>query len=352
MVNSDLRSRILKNSTLDTTAILADSFLFKPRDMIVTTVPMVNVALSGRIDGGMQPGLLQIAGESKHFKTAFGLLLVTTFLKTYPDGIVIFYDSEFGTPKSYFQSFNIDPQYVVHCPITSVEELKFDIVAQLKGITNKDRVMILIDSLGNVPSTKEVTDAEDQKSAADMTRAKEIKSLFRIIYAKIILKNIHFVAINHVYSSMDLYARPIVSGGTGPKYNSNDIWIITRQQEKQGTRLTGFNFDINIEKSRLVREKTKIPITVTFEKGIHQYSGLFDVAIEFGIIRQGGAWYEIPHGTKKYRRDELENDAGFWNEMFATTELKNFILNKYALPDKLIVNEELEDEDISVQCDS
>src|SRR5215467_2402950 len=105
MINKALRDKIIKNSTLDTTSVLSQSILYQHRDNITTLVPTINVALSGKVDGGLLPGLLQIAGPSKHFKTAFGLLIVTSFLQQYPDGIVLFYDSEFGTPQSYFQSF-------------------------------------------------------------------------------------------------------------------------------------------------------------------------------------------------------------------------------------------------------
>ena len=151
-----LRERLIKNSTIDLTSTLLDSKIFFKKDMIPTSVPMINVALSGSVDGGITPGLTMLAGPSKHFKTGFALLMASSFLKKYKDGIILFYDSEFGTPQSYFETFNIPFDSVIHTPITDVEELKFDIMAQLKELTREDKIMIVIDSIGNLASKKEV----------------------------------------------------------------------------------------------------------------------------------------------------------------------------------------------------
>ena len=172
-----LKERLIKNSTIDLTSTLEDSKIFTKKDMIPTSVPMINVALSGSVDGGMTPGLTMLAGPSKHFKTGFALLLASAFIKKYPEGIILFYDSEFGTPQSYFDTFSIPLDSVVHTPITDVEELKFDIMKQLKEITREDRILIIIDSIGNLASKKEVEDALNEKSVADMSRAKRAEKI-------------------------------------------------------------------------------------------------------------------------------------------------------------------------------
>jgi RecA/RadA recombinase len=208
-----LREKLIRNSTIDLTASLQDSLVFDKKDSITTKVPMINVALSGTVDGGITPGLTMLAGPSKHFKSGFALLMISAFLKKYPDGVVLFYDSEFGTPKSYFETFNISMNAVIHTPITDIEELKFDIMKQLKELTRDDKVMIVIDSIGNLASKKEVDDALDQKAVADMSRAKQLKSLFRMISPHLTLKNIPLIVVNHVYSEIGLYPKMIVGGG-------------------------------------------------------------------------------------------------------------------------------------------
>jgi len=333
-----LKDRLIKNSTIDYTATLTDSKIFTKKDIIPTSVPMINLALSGTIDGGMTPGLTMLAGPSKHFKTGFALLLVSSFLKKYKDGIVLFYDSEFGTPQSYFQSFGIPFESVVHTPITDVEELKFDIMQQLKGIERSDKIMIIVDSIGNLASKKEVDDALDGKSVADMTRAKQFKSLFRMITPHLSLKDIPMVVVNHTYEDMGMYPKQIVGGGTGSYYGSDNIWILGRQQEKDADGISGYHFVINVEKSRYVREKSKIPITVSFEGGINRWSGLLDVALDGGyIVKPKNGWYAtVDKETGEVRQPSMRagdivNNKDFWMNMFSTTDFAKYLENKYKM---------------------
>lgn len=208
-----LLDKIKKNSTIKETSVLSKSKFFIDKDMIQTPIPIINVALSGSLDGGFTPGFTMWAGPSKHFKTAFSLLMAKSYMDKYPDSVLLFYDSEFGTPQSYFQSFGINMDRVIHTPLKNVEELKFDIMSQIENIVRGDRILILIDSIGNLASKKEVDDALDGKSTADMTRAKQLKSLFRMITPHLMLKDIPLVAVNHTYKTMELYAKDVVGGG-------------------------------------------------------------------------------------------------------------------------------------------
>lgn len=208
-----LLDKIRKNTTIKDTSVLASSKFFAKKDMIPTSIPVVNVALSGRLDGGLTPGLTMWAGPSKHFKTAFSLLMAKAYLDKYEDSVVLFYDSEFGTPQAYFTSFGIDMERVVHTPITDIEQLKFDVMAQLQNIERGERVIILIDSIGNLASKKEVEDALEGKSAADMSRAKQLKSLFRMVTPHLTLKDIPMVVVNHTYKEIGMYPKDVVGGG-------------------------------------------------------------------------------------------------------------------------------------------
>ena len=118
-----LLDKLKKNSTIKETEVLNKSKFFNKKDMIQTSVPMINVALSGSLEGGLTPGLTVFAGPSKHFKTAFSLLLAKAYMDKYEDAVVLFYDSEFGSPQSYFDSFGIDTNRVLHTPITDIEQL-------------------------------------------------------------------------------------------------------------------------------------------------------------------------------------------------------------------------------------
>lgn len=233
-----LMAKLQKNSKIADSAPIKDSKVYGKKEMVDTGIPALNIACSGMLDGGISPGLLMIAGNSKHFKTGFALTMAAAYQKRFDDAAILFYDSEFGAPESYLKMFGVDTDRIMHTPITDVEQLKFDIMAQLKGIDKNDHPFILIDSVGNLASKKEVEDAENEKSAADMTRAKAFKSLGRMITPHLTMKNIPMVVINHVYKDIGVaYAKDIVGGGCvveGTKITMYDGSLKNVEDIKQG----------------------------------------------------------------------------------------------------------------------
>ena len=343
-----LLEKLKKNSTIKDSAILSKSKFFTDKDMIPTAVPMINVALSGRLDGGITPGLTMWAGPSKHFKTAFSLLMAKSYMDKYPEAILLFYDSEFGTPVKYFETFGIDMDRVLHTPLTNIEQLKFDIMQQFENIERGDKLMVILDSIGNLASKKEVDDALEGKSVADMSRAKQVKSLFRMVTPHLTMKDVPMIVVNHTYKEIGMFPKDIVGGGTGSYYSADNIFIIGRQQEKEGTEVVGYNFIINVEKSRYVKEKSKIPVTVSFDGGISKWSGLLDIAIESGhVVKPSNGWYSqvnIDTGEiadKKYRIKDTDTKE-FWLPILKQKSFQDFIKNKYQIASGNIMQGDIE----------
>ena len=334
--------KLMKASKIKESAILSESKVYAPSALVDTGVPMINVALSGDVDGGLSPGLTVLAGQSKHFKTSFALLMAGAYMREKKDAVMIFYDSEFGSPQAYFDTFGIDTDRVLHVPVMNVEELKFDVVAQLEALDKKDDVIIVIDSIGNLASKKELEDTMNEKSVADMSRAKQLKSLFRMVTPYLSMKNIPMLAINHTYKEIGLFPKDIVSGGTGIMYSADNVWIIGRRQQKVGTEIKGYDFIINVEKSRFVREKSKIPISVTWEGGIEAYSGLLDVALAGAyVVKPSNGWYQKVDtttgdviGTKVREKDTLEPE--FWESIFSETDFKEFARKAFQIGGELV----------------
>jgi RecA/RadA recombinase len=354
-----LMSKLQKNSKIEFTSPLEDSKFFGDKDMITTPVPMVNVALSGKLDGGLTPGLTVLAGPSKHFKTAFSLLMAKAYMDKYKDSVLLFYDSEFGTPQGYFDSFAIDKSRVLHTPITDVEQLKFDLVSQLNNLDRGEKVIVIIDSVGNLASKKEMEDALNEKSVADMSRAKALKGLFRMITPYLTMKDVPLLAVNHTYMEIGMFPKAVVSGGTGIYYSADTIWILGRQQDKEGTEIKGYHFIINVEKSRYVREKSKIPLSVSYEGGIQRYSGLLDVALAGGFVgKPSNGWYQkVDRNTGEFLDPKVREKETlceeFWSPLLKDPAFQKYITDTYQMgtgkmyqttePDHA---EELTDEDI------
>jgi RecA/RadA recombinase len=330
-----LLDKIKKNSTIKDSAILATSKFFTKKDMVQTAIPAMNVALSGELDGGFVPGLTLWCGPSKHFKSMFSLIMAKSYMDKYPDAVMIFYDCEFGTPTAYFTSLNIDTTRILHVPIMNMEEFKFDVIKQLENLDRGDRVIFVVDSLGNMSSKKEMEDAIEGKSVQDMSRAKQMKSIFRMITPYLNRLDIPMVAVNHIYMEQGLYPKAIVSGGTGVYLSADNIYILGRQQEKDGTELIGHNFIINVEKSRYVREKSKIPITVMFEGGLSKWSGLLEMALESKhVVKPSNGWYSKVNSStgevddKKYRLKDTECKE-FWGPILMDKTFQTWVKENY-----------------------
>lgn len=306
-----------------------------------TNVPAINIGLSGDMDGGLAPGSTIIAGPSKHFKTMFALIMMKAYMDKYPDAVGLFYDSEFGASNEYFETVGIDTSRVFHEPIVHIEDLKFKAMQQLEQFERGDRVFILIDSIGNLASKKEAEDAKNQNSAADMSRAKEMKSLYRTITPYLSKIGIPMVAINHTYDTMEMYSKKVVSGGQGPMLSSDTVWIVGRRQDKNPQKeLEGYNFIIKIEKSRTVKEGSQIPVMVSFESGIKKYSGLLDMALETGhVYKPKKGWYTRAiadsngelREDKNWREAQVLNSDEFWEPILEETDFKQKVKEMYEL---------------------
>jgi hypothetical protein len=219
-------------------------------------------------------------------------------------------------------------------------------MTQLEGVERTDHLIIIIDSIGNLASKKEVEDALEGKSVADMSRAKQIKSLFRMITPHLSLKDIPMIVVNHTYKTMELYSKDVVGGGTGSYYAADNIFILGRQQEKEGTEVVGYNFIINVEKSRYVREKSKIPVTVRHDGGISRWSGLLDMAIESGhVIKPSNGWYSrVDKVTgeveeQKFRSAQCDTKE-FWMPILQSKSFQDWVKTTYQVANGAILSDE------------
>ena len=181
-----------------------------------------------------------------------------------------------------------------------------------------------------------------------MTRAKQMKSLFRMVTPHLTIKDIPAVVVNHTYKEIGLFPKDVVSGGTGVYYSADNIFIIGRQQEKQGKDVVGYNFIINVEKSRFVREKSRIPIEVTWEGGISKWSGLLDMALESGhVVKPSNGWYakSSDDDAKKVRIKDTYNKE-FWIPILSDKTFIKWIEDRYLMSADAIMQSEVTEEDI------
>lgn len=302
VTSNKLIDRIIKSSGNQHADTLKNSEVINNKDFFSTSIPGINIAMGGEITGGLEPGVLQIVGESKSFKTLFMLVLAKAYMDKYPESVFVLFDSEFGASMEYFDSLGIDSSRVAHQPIKSVEDLRGQANKILSETKRGEKIFFGVDSIGLLASSKELNDAVSGNEAADMTRAKALNSFFRTIVSQLPILDIPMVIVNHSYDSIGGFIpTKVVKGGKGGYLAANDIWMITRavDREKTGDKeLKGFKFTIWIEKSRKVKEKLGIPIMVSFDGGIDKYSGLLDIA-------EGGKFITSPGKGKLSFKGEI-----------------------------------------------
>lgn len=152
-------------------------------------------------------------------------------------------------------------------------------------------------------------------------------------------------------TSSYVLANGVISHNSGASYSANQIIFVSKSQEKDGKELLGYNFNLIAEKSRFVREKSRIPLQVKFEGGITKWSGLFELAKELEwITMPSSGWYTVTDKhtgeviAERKRAKEIENDDDFWNDMFARG-FDDDIKARYQLSSTQIIDEHEQDEE-------
>ena len=179
----------------------------------------LNACLTGSLFGGYPNNrAVALAGPSGTGKTYLALNAIKQAQQL--GYSIVFYDSENAVDKGVVEKFGIDPSKFRYEPCNTVQEFRTSISAitdvlieqKNKGI-ELPKIMIVLDSAGNLATQKEIDDAKSGSSKADMTRAKLLKSTFRILMTKFGICKIPFLFTNHTYMTQDLFSRQVGGGG-------------------------------------------------------------------------------------------------------------------------------------------
>ena len=320
-------------NTLGKNADIIESSKFFVDEFHDTKIPALNIALSARVNGGFSRGSTLIAGDSKTFKTMFMMVMVKSFLDANPDAFAVFYDVEFGTNADNLKSLGIDISRVYHKPLSNIEDLKIDISKLLNGIDEDDNIIICIDSLGAIASKKEEDDAEKGDIKVDMSRAKALKSFWRIANPLLNVKNVPLVAIGQTYGTQETYSKTVINGGKGMVYFPNNIWTVSKvvNKDKATKEVLSNFFKITVTKGRLTKEGSVFPIEVTHESGIDRYSSLLDIALSLGyVVKPKNGWFTHEHMSKNYRRAETSCDE-FWKPILHNKKFREDVKSLFSL---------------------
>ncbi len=266
-----------------------------------------NALLSGSIYGGL-PGnrITAIAGEAATGKTFFALGILKNYLDKDKDAGVVLFESENAVSKDMIEARGVDSSRVVVVPVSTVQEFRSQSIKILdkylqQSDSERKPLMFVLDSLGMLSTTKEMTDTAEGKETRDMTRSQIVKSTFRVLTLKLGQANVPMLMTNHTYDVIgSMFPQKEMGGGSGLKYAASTIIYLGKRKEKIGTEVVGNIIHCKTYKSRITKENSQIDVKLTYKRGLDKYYGLLQLGEEAGIFKKVSTRYEMPDGSKVF----------------------------------------------------
>jgi RecA/RadA recombinase len=344
--------------------VLEDNTLSNVTDWIDTGCLVLNTILSGSLYGGVPKGRVTIfAGESGCGKT---FILNKILANAQKMGLIpIIFDTEVAVDKTSAEGVGLDSSNVKYVPVDTVESCRNQIMTFLDSVEEEPELhgkfIISIDSLGNLASEKEINDAGAGKGAMDMgLRAKQLKSMMRMITYKAAVTGTTIIASNHTYADPGALHPTLVkqqAGGSGPIYMASILVQMAAKKEKtdssnekdvaltESRNYSGVTLRMLTVKNRFVPAFLQCEAYLNFKTGLDKYSGLKDIAVAHGIIQQSGSTFAIGDRKLGYYKN-WRKDESLWKEILVS--LEESIKDKYRYGKELTeaaINDTIEEDE-------
>jgi len=277
---------------------------------------ILNALVSGDIYGGIPSNkITALAGETATGKTFFALGMVKQFLSDNPSGGVLYFESESALTKDMIEERGINSQMMIILPVTTIQEFTHQAVKVVENHTEDKPIMMVLDSLGMLSTTKEVTDITDGKETKDMTRAQLVKGCFRVLTLKLGKAGIPLLVTNHTYKQVGtMFPQDVMGGGSGLQYAASTIIFLSKRKEKEGTDVVGNVIHCKNFKSRLTKENKRVDVLLRYDQGLNRYYGLLELAEKYDIIKKVSTRFEMPDGAKVFGKQILSEPEKYFTD--------------------------------------
>jgi hypothetical protein len=221
--------------------------------------------------------------------------------------------------QSMIEERGIDSTRMIIVPVVTVQEFRTQairIADKYLETKTKDRqpMMFVLDSLGNLSTTKEIEDSEAGKETRDMTRAQVIKSVFRVLTLKLGKAGVPMLVTNHTYDVVGSYVpTKEMGGGSGLKYAASTIIHLSKSKEKDGTEVIGNIIKCKANKSRFTKENSIAETRLFYDRGLDPYYGLLELGEKYGIFSKSAGRYEV-NGVKTYAKTILNDPDKYFTQ--------------------------------------
>jgi len=277
-----------------------------------------NGLVSGSIYGGLPNNkITAIAGESATGKTFFALGVCQTFLENNNDANVVFFESESAITKDMIEQRGIDSSRMAILPVTTVQEFRYQAlqVLDLYEREGTGPLLLCLDSLGMLSTTKEIEDTEAGKETRDMTRAQIVKATFRVLTLKMGKLKVPMIMTNHTYDVVgSMFPTKEMGGGSGLKYAASTIVYLSKKKDKDGSEVVGNIIHCKTYKSRLTKENQMVDVRLSYTKGLDRYYGLLELGEKHGVFSKVSTRFELPDGSKIFGKQILEAPEKYFTD--------------------------------------
>lgn len=314
-----------------------------------------NALLSGSIFGGLPSNkVTALAGESSTGKTFYALGICKNFLANDESAGVVYFETEGALTREMLTERGIDTRRFVIVPVSTVQEFRTQAAKILDAYEKRPKdqrppLLMCLDSLGMLSTSKEMEDTVEGKDTRDMTRAQLVRGAFRVLSLKLAKLDIAMIVTNHTYAVVGAYVpTKTMGGGDGLKYAASTIVFLSKSKDKDGTEVVGNFIKCKLEKSRFTKEQSVAETKLSFTTGLDRYHGLADLAIEAGIWKSQGGRIELPDGKKVFGKNIAENPEKYYTED-VLKQIDEYCAKKYKFGHGEDLVEETEDD--TVQAD-
>jgi RecA/RadA recombinase len=360
----DLKS-FLKDSKikgLELASTLECSKMSNISEWISTGSYSLNKIISGDIYKGLPRGrIMALAGPSGVGKSYIAGNCIREAQKV--GYTVMVFDSENAIDKDFLSRIGADVEQVLHVPVITVTELRntaIKMIDEFMAAYPKEKLFIVVDSLGGLTTTKAYEDIEADKSAQDMgLRAKQLRDLAKLFTHSVAKHQACMLVTNHTYEkpAPNPHMAPEIQfgGGEGFVYATSGIIYLKKSAIKEETTSLVDNKTVKTkvgnylkatsQKNRFVPEGMTGAIHLSYEKGMNKWYGLLEDAMEFGLVTESSAgYYNVTHLDKKVKKVDIFKTE-YWSGMIDALAEK--IRDKY----KYVTNTTMDEVEESLEAE-
>ncbi|MFK5882853.1 MAG: hypothetical protein QM489_00780 [Candidatus Izemoplasma sp.] len=312
---------VLKTGTVATVGCLGDVAGY-----IDTGSYAFNALVSASLYKGIPSNKITgYSGKSGVGKTYFALQAVKHHLEAHPENVVIYVDTEAAITQEMLESRDLPLDRIVVKCMSTIEEFRtkaFKLIkeyGELQDDKSEPRLLMILDSMGNLSSIKELEDVEKGDNKVDMTKAKLLKATFRALTITAAEENVPILLTNHTYDSIGLFPATNQAGGSGMVYAASTIIVFGKSKVRTGKDVIGALIRAKTAKSRLSKEEQQIEILLNYDTGLDRWHYMDTFAIAAGVFKKEGKMLLVIDSKdgkekKKFATAIMKDPERYFNE--------------------------------------